>query len=141
MKNVFSLFLVGMVTVSMFGFVAPTRAEAVGENSRGTVKVVQNTIGKSLFVVKFYNKKGLEIITRREILETYEDHNFVIPDNTETILVDLKKSNTDSFSYVDTLKFEMSDSKACSEDVIKVTYTEKGGAKLVSECTGGWEQI
>ena len=30
MRKVFSLFLVGVVAVSMFGFVAPTRAEAVG---------------------------------------------------------------------------------------------------------------
>ena len=144
MKKVFSLFLVGVVAVSIFGFVAPTRAEAVGENSRGIVKLANNTNCKALFKVKFYNKNFELIVDRYAKLEANDNNGanvFTIPDNTEFILVDVKKKNTDSFTYVDTLKFEMSYSKACSEDVIKVAYTEIGGEKLLSECTGGWEQI
>ena len=87
-KKLFSLLLVGVVTVSMFSFVAPTNAEAAETDSYGTLIINQRGVCKTGFHVTFYDylKKNLgEYDTG--CLNVGNTRKFKIPKNTYNVHV------------------------------------------------------
>ena len=141
MRKVVSLFLVGIVAVSMFGFIAPTRAEATEENSRGTVKVVNKGNYVAFFTISFYDKTEQLIIKQRECLLELEENDFALPANANFVTVEAKAHNGINSFIVDTVKFKLVKDDVYSEDVIIVTTSgTTTNAKVISECTSGWRK-
>lgn len=138
MKNVFSLFLVGVVSFSMFNFIVPNRVEAVEENSKGILKIIHRGPYSAHFIISFYNEKCEEVEKIEMELTMFEDRDYVIPSDTESIIVEIFNGR----NMIDTFNFRVIDDKVCSNDVIKVTTTKPTFyPEANSECTGGWEQI
>ena len=108
MRKVCSLFLVSIVTVSMFGFIAPTRAEAVGCSGQLCLewydKVNYGTIDIYIYFLDFYG----------DILDTYDavkvkgSNGWVIkfPRDTTSVVFEVYDRSINEYVLYHDIKFE-----------------------------------
>lgn len=116
----FSLLLVGVVAISMFGFISPSRVEAAEEGSRGTIEVSQKGLYVARFDVKFFDNNNNEIDSSSKSLAIYQGYDIAIPDNAEYVQVDVYVYGFFKWDHKKTLKFKAND-QVSSESIINIT--------------------
>lgn len=117
MKKMFSLLLVGVVAISMFGFISPTRAEAAEAGSKGTVQIYQKGLYVARFDVTFFDGKNGKIDSSSKRLAIYQGYDIAIPDNAEYVQVGVYVYG---WGHKKTLKFKAND-QVSSKSVINIT--------------------
>ena len=117
MKKMFSLLLVGVVAISMFGFISSTRAEAAEAGSKGTVQIYQKGLYVARFDVNFFDGNNNEIDSSSKRLAIYQGYDIAIPDNAEYVQVDVYVYG---WGHKKTLKFKAND-QVSSKSVINIT--------------------
>ena len=150
MKKLFSLLLVGVVAVSMFGFIAPNSVDAKEEKpSKGEVHLKQCAMWDFFYtdgeyIVKFYGASGNVISTPSTKLGCmiHTEHTFPIPVETKSAVVTVKKviPFTGKYVVVDRLKFELNEKSTSSTGVISVEgHGANQSANVAQRTTGCWK--
>ena len=152
MKKLFSLLLVGVVAVSMCGFIAPNSVDAAEvKPSKGEIHLKQadwwsafGTDGR--YFVKFYNASGQligdKLASLRAVKEPSKD--FPIPVETNSVVIEIKKGSPLvgdlDFRLVTCLKFTLDET---STDSIGSISLEGQGintrASVAQSTTGCWK--
>ena len=143
MKKLFSLLLVGVVAVSMFGFIAPNNVDAAeAEPSKGNVYFQQNGFYTGNYIASFYDASG-KLIGSRNTGRMYagQSRRYAIPEETKTLTVKTKIRSIFHWDNVGLFKFVLNESKLPEGGTVSVTG--KGDllimAYFIPSSTGCWK--
>ena len=146
MKKLFSLLLVGIVAISMFGFITPNSVDAAEATpSKGTVYVknTSHSIGYGAnFVVDFYNASGKNIggYNSGRLNKTEERH-YTIPQEAKSVTVRTKKKSTFCWNNVNFFVFKLDESSDSLDGSISVNAIGKSLLKagFTKSSAGCWK--
>ena len=146
MKKLFSLLLVGVVAVSMFGFIAPNNVDAAeAEPSKGTVYFHQKGSGYiGNYIASFYDASE-KLICSYNTGRMYvgQSRSYAIPKETKTLTVQTKTRLPFHWENAKTFIFGLNEGKESLGGSVSVT----GKGALIStvdfipSSTGCWEYV